>query len=212
MDTPEPPAARPPFNELSVLAPLLAIYTSAYLALVTSDFLLREALELPGGLMPMYIALLGAYAADKEIRRWADRPEPPRKGTVFVYLWTLLYLAAFILHTFRPDFAMPPELGKVALQVLAIFFGSRASKILHNWRSNRKDTTDTTDYSAYEQQVLDLVRTRGPIRSQETAEALGVSLATAKRILTWLAGAGKLKVVGGGRYTAYALAEALGKN
>src|SRR3989337_28691 len=64
--------------------------------------------------MPIYIALTGAYAADKEIRRWAGNPEPPRKGSVFVYLWLLFYLVAFLIRAFRPEFALPEELGRVA--------------------------------------------------------------------------------------------------
>ena len=57
--------------------------------------------------MTLYVALLGAYAADKEIRRWLGVPEPPRKGTIFVYLWLLLFLTFSLIHTFQPDLAMP---------------------------------------------------------------------------------------------------------
>ena len=61
---------RPPFNEASVLFPLLSIYTAGYLGLMIADFLLKRSLSLPDGLIIIYIALLGAYAVDKEIRRW----------------------------------------------------------------------------------------------------------------------------------------------
>jgi len=60
---------RLPFNEVSVLFPLLTFYTVVYLGLIAAEFVLRGAFTLPAGLMPVYIALTGAYAADKEIRR-----------------------------------------------------------------------------------------------------------------------------------------------
>lgn len=80
---PSPP--RPPFNELSVLFPLLTLYSVAYLGLMAAEFVLRGRLHVPPGMMPVYIALVAAYAGDKEIRRWVGVPESPRKGVVFVY-------------------------------------------------------------------------------------------------------------------------------
>ena len=60
---------RPPFNEVSVLFPLLTLYTVAYLGLMVTEFLLRglyhSTFTLPSGLMQIYIALTAAYAADK---------------------------------------------------------------------------------------------------------------------------------------------------
>ncbi len=58
------------FNELSVLAPLLTIYTFAYIGLMGYDFAAKESFNMPAGLMAVYIALVLVYAADKEIRRW----------------------------------------------------------------------------------------------------------------------------------------------
>ena len=78
------PEERPPFNEVSVLFPLLSIYTAGFLGLMIANFFLKHSLDLPDGITTIYIALLGAYAADKEIRRWFGTPEPPRKGSVFV--------------------------------------------------------------------------------------------------------------------------------
>lgn len=129
------PAARPPFNEISVLFPLLSLYTAGYLALMIADFALQDGFNLPDGILPVYIALLGAYAADKEIRRWLAAPEPPRRGALFVYLWLLLFLAAFVIRSFRPEFTLPANLSAVCLQVLGIFFGSRASKYIWEGRA-----------------------------------------------------------------------------
>ncbi|MCG2659563.1 MAG: hypothetical protein L6437_04885 [Kiritimatiellae bacterium] len=59
---------RPSFNEVSVLFPLLTFYTVGYLGLMAVEFFLRGVVRVPGGMMPVYVALTGAYVADKEIR------------------------------------------------------------------------------------------------------------------------------------------------
>lgn len=157
------PAERPPFNEVSVLFPLLTFYTAVYLGLIAAEFVLRGAFTLPAGLMPVYIALTGAYAADKEIRRWAGNPEPPRKGSFFVHLWLMFYLVAFMIRSFRPEFGLPAELGNVVLQVLGIFFGSRASKSI--WESRGKTVADS-ELPERGEQVLELIRIKGRITNR----------------------------------------------
>ncbi|MFH1970331.1 MAG: winged helix-turn-helix transcriptional regulator [Verrucomicrobiota bacterium] len=203
--SPEPmpaddPQTRPPFNEVSVLFPLLTFYTVAYLGLMAAEFVLRGAFIMPAGLMPIYIALTGAYAADKEIRRWAGTPEPPRKGSVFVYLWLLFYLVAFMIRAFRPEFALPEELGRVALQVLGIFFGSRASKYI--WEA-RGRTVVEAELPERGERVLELIRAKGRITNREVADALQVSPASAKRILADLSARGQIQAKGVGRGTFY---------
>ncbi len=191
-DNPEP-ATRPPFNEVSVLFPLLTFYTVGYLALMTVDFLLKGVVDLPEGIMPVYIALLGAYAADKEIRRWVGTPEPPRKGSFFVYLWLLFFLAAYIIRSFQPDYVLPNNLLAVCLQVLGIFFGSRASKYAWEGRSR---TANDSELPERGEQVLELIRAKGRITNREVAEALQVSAASAKRILADLADRGEIRLMG----------------
>lgn len=197
------PESHPPFNELSVLFPLLSIYTAAYLALMAADFLLRQALDVPPGLMPLYIALLGAYVADKEIRRWTGRADRPRKGSVFVYLWVLLFLGCFLVHTFRPDFSLPDEIGKVALQVLGVFLGTRASKALHG--RLRADTGGSAAETERQTKVLALVGERGKITRAEVSDQLGISEATAKRLLQALVDQGRLEKRGEGHAVYYAM-------
>ena len=72
-------------NEMSVLFPLLTLYTLVYLALMGYDFAAKEAFEIPPGLMAVYMTLVLAYSADKEIRRWAGKEVPPRGGILFVW-------------------------------------------------------------------------------------------------------------------------------
>jgi len=196
------PAERPPFNEVSVLFPLLTFYTVVYLGLIAAEFVLRGAFILPAGLMPVYIALTGAYAADKEIRRWAGNPEPPRKGSFFVYLWLMFYLVAFMIRSFRPEFGLPAELGNVVLQVLGIFFGSRASKSI--WEARRTDDGhQTSDDGGRQAKIMDMIKSQGQVTNREVADALRVSTSSAKRILADLVDRGQIRLMGDGRGAFY---------
>lgn len=178
-DTPAPtPRTPPPFNEISVLFPLLTLYTVAYLALMLADFLLKDAFELPEGMLPLYIALLGAYAADKEVRRWLVNPEPPRWGSLFVYCWLAFYLAAYLIHSFRPDYVLPNNLLSVCLQVLGIFFGSKTSKYIHGTRQG----VASLDPSR-ERLVLELITARSRVTRQMLVDELGISRSVAGRLL-----------------------------
>jgi hypothetical protein len=169
---------RPAFNEVSVLFPLLTFYTAGYLGMMVADFFLKRSLALPDGLMTVYIALLGAYAADKEIRRWLGAPEPPRKGSIFVYLWLLFALAAFIIHAFRPEYVLPSNLVAVCLQVLGIFFGSKASKYVCEKRSLPGEVDP-----GREKLVMDMIAARGQVTRQMISDEFKVSRSVAGRLL-----------------------------
>lgn len=199
-DPPEPAITPPrrPFNEISVLFPLLAFYTVAYLGLTAADFALGQALELPEGMTPLYIALLGAYAADKEIRRWLGTPEPPRKGTVFVYLWLLLFLAVYLIHTFHADLPLPRHLLSVCLQVLGIFFGSKASKHIFAGQISRGMKN-----AEQESLVLELLAAKGRLTRKILSDELGIPSVSAWRILTGMVNSGVLVKHGIGKGTYY---------
>jgi len=188
-----------PFNEMSVLAPLLFIYTAGYMALMVSDFLLRAQLDTPPGLLPIYLALLGAYAADKEIRRWVGKPEPQRRGSVFVYLWCLLYLVFFVVYFFRRDFSIPPEMSGLSLRVLGVFFGSKASKYIHEGYFFPRMHMTQDQQAA----VLNLFAMKDKISRQDAIAALNVSARTANRVLEALEEQGQIRREGAGPSTVY---------
>ncbi len=182
------------WNEMSVLAPLLAAYTILYLTLTSLDFLMKEKLELPEGMDIAYLALLGAYAADKEIRRWLGTPEPSRRGSVFVYLWFIVFAIFYVISLFEPSYKMPPYVLSISLQVLGIFFGTKASKQVYSWRVLQNDAKITTN----EEKVMALLKEKGEITNNMVAELLGVSRYTAIRLLRNLKNAGKIEVIGSG--------------
>jgi len=189
------PEEEPVFDELSVLFPLLTIYTVAYMALLAAEFVLAGLgvnIHPPTGLMHMYVALLAGYAADKELRRWTGRKLPQRKGTAFVYLWVSFLLVAGIVTTFWPQFSLPGNLTMVALQVFAIFFGSGTSKFLRE----RRAELDPDVYATRQEIVMELIGKSGRTTNREVAEKLGVSGATAKRMLSTMLKAGLIKRVG----------------
>ena len=199
-DTQKPSAEpRASFNEMSVLAPLLFIYTAGYIGLMVSDFMLKAQLDMPTGLLPIYMALLGAYAADKEIRRWVGRPEPRRRGAVFVYFWCLLYLVFFVVYFFRRDFPVPAEMPGLALRVLGIFFGSKASKYIHEGYFIAKPGLAASQTAV----VMSLFAMKDKIARQDVIAALNVSTRTANRVLEALEEQGQIRREGAGPGTVY---------
>ncbi len=84
---------------------------------------MKGAFKMPTGMMGLYVALVGAYSADKEIRRWIGREEPSKWGSIFVYAWFVFFLVAYIMSSFVPTYSLPEDLSLVALQVLGIFYG-----------------------------------------------------------------------------------------
>lgn len=190
-------------GEMSVLAPLLTIYTLVYLGLMIYDFAMKAKFELPTGMMVMYIALVGAYAADKEIRRWMGQAEPPRAGSVFVYLWLLFFLVAFVIQSFKAEFSMPNDLSKISLQVLGIFFGSKASKKIYETKTGKSAEIALTR----EETVTGLVKERGKVQRKDVMAALKVSDSTAGRLLAEMETKGLVKQVGEHKDAYYVIKE-----
>ena len=199
------PEPRPPVNEVSVLFPLLTLVTVAYLAMIVAEFLLPKAVRMPGMMMPVYISLLSAYAADKEIRRWVGVPEPPRKGSLFVHLWVLLFLALVIVNFFCTDYSLPQDLGKVVLQVLAVFFGSRTSKYIKERQSGAE--MGPSEISAQRERILELIRTKGRVVRADVMELFGIGRTKATSLLEDMVRDGIIRRVGEKKGTHYLAAE-----
>lgn len=198
-----PPTPKPRmFNELSVLFPLLSLYTIAYLAATAAKFFLGDSLVLPDEMMPIYMALLGAYATDKEVRRWMGRPEPPRKGTIFVYFWFLLFLVFVVIKAFHPVYEIPGHTVKVCLQVLGVFFGTNTSKHIHAGRASRMELL-----SSRQAKVLEIIKTSGSITRAMVEDEFKLSSASARRLLAEMEKAGLIEKQGQARDTSYILSK-----
>lgn len=177
---------------MSVLFPLLTVYTITYLGMMVYDFVVKTTFDMPSGMMAVYIALVGAYAADKEIRRWLGKDPPSNKqGSVFVYLWMVFFLTAFVLYSFKRDFAMPADLTAVALQVLGIFFGSKASKKIYEIKMGKGEEAKTR-----EETILQKIREHGKITRKEIMDALQLSESSVGRILDQMEAGKRIQQVG----------------
>ncbi|MBI2067416.1 MAG: hypothetical protein HYT77_05330 [Deltaproteobacteria bacterium] len=221
-----------PFNEMSVLFPLLTLYTLAYLALMGYDFAAKEVFEIPSGLMAVYITLVLAYSADREIRRWIGKELPLRKGTLFVYLWLVFYLVVFIIRSLKPEYALPNDLTKVTLQVLGIFFGSKLSKKIFQVKKGTvksvfsilkgeegaipktetpKETEKPTEPTKNpEEVVLDLIRKSGRAKREELLPVTGMSRSSLGRLLEQMEKKGSITQVGKLKWSYYVMAGSKG--
>ena len=189
------------FNEMSVLFPILTLYTLVYLGLMVYDFAAKAAFEMPDGLMAVYIALTGAYAADKEIRRWMGNEAESKNGSIFVYLWLIFFLVAFVIQSLVPAFTLPKNLSAVALQVLGIFFGSKASKKIYETKDAKNLVLTHKD------STLELIKSRGQVTRVEVESAFKISRSSAGRLLDSLETSGIIKQVGDYKDTYYVLAD-----
>lgn len=182
--------------------PVLTLYTLVYLGLMVYDFVAQAKFDMPSGMMAIYIALVGAYAADKEIRRWMGKEQKVRTGSVFVYAWLLFFLTAFIIRSFKPEYVLPNDLSLVALQVLGVFFGSKASKKLYEMKTASKPEV----ILSREQTILQMIKTNGKTTRKEVMTALKVSDSTADRLLSGLKNKKLIKQEGHFKSTSYVAA------
>jgi len=98
-------------------------------------------------------------------------------------------------------FLAPFNLVPVCLQVLGIFFGSRASKYVWETRQTRDGEADP----GRERLVLDLMAAKGQVTRQDVMEKLGVSQSTANRLLQVLEDRKLVRRMGQGRGIYYVL-------
>ncbi len=155
---------------------------------------------MPGGMMAVYIALVGAYSAGKEIRRWMGKELPPKMGAIFVYLWLLFFLVAFVIRSFIPSFTIPSDLTPVALQVLGVFFGSKASKKIYEIKTGKGE-----EAKSREETVLQLIKDKEKTTKKEVMAILKLSDSSVGRILDGMEAKKKIHQVGEYKDTYYIL-------
>ena len=196
----EPTSVKKKKDEMSILSPLLLLYTIVYLAMMIVDFSAREKFDMPTGMMAVYIALLGAYAGDKEIRRWMGKETPPKMGSIFVYIWLIFFLIAFVIHSIWQSFTLPGDLSPVALQVLGVFFGSKASKKIYDMKTGKAE-----EAFGREEAILQMIREKGKVEKKEMMTTLKLSDSTVGRILDDLQKKKQIQQVGQYKDTYYIL-------
>ena len=123
---------------------------------------------------------------------------------MFVYLWLLFFLAAYIIYSFRPEYGLPSNLIAVCLQVLGIFFGSKASKYVweKRWVDDRRQTPDDGGRQA---EILDMIKAVGKTTNRDVTTRFHVSDTSANRLLTDMTAKGLIRQMGERKGTYYIL-------
>ncbi|MBI2501232.1 MAG: hypothetical protein HYW02_07225 [Deltaproteobacteria bacterium] len=112
---------------MSVLFPLLTLYTLAYFALMLYDFVAKPSFDLPPGLFAVYIAIVLAYATDKEVRRWTGKEMSTKKGTWFVKTGKQGTLYTTLTNSLRPPTASASVRQFFSTSMASIFLSGRAA-------------------------------------------------------------------------------------
>lgn len=99
----------------------------------------------------VYFLVLGAYAADREMGKWAQpqQGEHPTNGHLFVWAWAIFALTAPALAHWFPHFHVPgtmyhlhlhepQSLRAIAVEVVGVMLGTKASKY---YRGKAADVT-----------------------------------------------------------------------
>jgi hypothetical protein len=140
----------------------------------------------------VYLALLTAYAAQREGAKWLGGNEPQmriRRGEIFIGLWFALYIAIIACANLSARWTVPMELKGIVLGVLGIFAVTGVSTGLRQSRGAGAAAAEVDR----KEQMLKLLSDRGPTSAPEAAMAIGVSTATAWRTLEDLVKAGKVR-------------------
>jgi hypothetical protein len=175
-----------------VLYPLTVVYTLVLLGFQVYEFWKGGVYQPRVPFAQVYLALLTAYAAQREGAKWLGDSEAAtrlRRGELFVALWFATWLAMASLCNLSGRFVLPKELNVITLGVLAVFAGTGVSAAARQARGKGK-AVETADRR---QKLLQLLKDRGPLTSEEAAPALGVSQSTAWRLLEGLEKEGRVR-------------------
>jgi len=107
------------------------------------------------------------------------------------------------VRCFKTEYILPADLSSVALQVLGIFFGSKASKKLYEAKSAKNPEVVLNR----EQTVLGIIKANGKATRKEVMDALKISHNAAWKLLNAMEAKGTIKQVGELKATHYVLPE-----
>jgi len=207
---PPPPEGQPIVG--SVLYGLSLFFTALVFAYTWAEFWMGGRAVFKTTFNGAYLVILGAYALEKEYRRWSSPSKQgpqatprSRKGQWFVVGWWVFYALAGVLSNHWSRFAMPKDLFSLCVQVTGIFFGSQASKMALARRRGRPSAPE--EEAGKEEAVLAYLSSHPGSSSEEIQDALGVSRAQLYRVLDGLIAQGRLakSKEEGGRVVRYTL-------
>lgn len=135
----------------------------------------------------VYLAVLTAYAAQRELSKWKGIDEPSirlRRGELYVALWIAAWLTTTAIANLYSRFTLPSELKTITLGVLGIFAATGVSAGLRQKREAGRSASDESGNAAERRAaLLKLLAERGSLNSEEAAQSLGTSAVSAWRLL-----------------------------
>ncbi len=170
-----------------VLYPITVGYTLVIFGLMLYEFFQGGAYKPMYPIGDVYLALLTAYAAQREGVKWLGDDEAAmriRRGELFVGAWFAVYLFLWAIANLFPRWALPGELKTITLGVLGIFVATGISSGIRQRRSRSGEAGALN--SDRRHVILRLLNERKSLSSTEAATTLGISQSSAWRILETL--------------------------
>lgn len=160
------------------------------------EFLQGGAFRPQNPFAEVYLAILTAYSAQRELAKWKGEEVTTirlRRGELYVAFWIAAWLAMTAIANSSPRFVVPMELKTITLGVLAIFVGTGVSAGLRRRGGRETAGNRSPEDSNRQAQVLRLLKEKGPLNAEEVAQTLNVSQPTAWRQLELLEREGRIR-------------------
>ncbi|MBI4386615.1 MAG: winged helix-turn-helix domain-containing protein [Elusimicrobia bacterium] len=175
-------------------------YTLALFAYNALECLTGGRTAVPESMGLIYLAILAAYAGDKEIGLWSSGEGVARsqkkKGEWFVFIWAAFAFVALALSGLSARFAVPHLLTQITLQVIGIFFGTQVSRRLRQARQVQ-DVLGKLEEEGLADRIFTLLQEHPGLTSGEISRRLGASQRRVQRILAKMVREGTLVRVAG---------------
>ena len=117
----------------------LDLWTITALIVSTIDFFSKNQYNSATGVAnTIYIAVLGFYAADKEIMRWTKRLTTRFLGETYIGVWTILLLVLIVVQISTSTYQISSQMTATYISVVGIFAITRNSKTIYKTRLKNK--------------------------------------------------------------------------
>lgn len=118
---------------------ILNLWTILVFLVATIDFFGQNKYHSSVGVVSaIYIAILGFYAANKEIDRWTEKFSSKFLGEAYVGIWTALIVILIIIGLTNESYHLSTEITTAYISVLGIFAITQKSKNIHLSKKTKK--------------------------------------------------------------------------
>lgn len=201
---------------------LTTFFTLLCLALFGYDVATYGNHPVGNNLVLVYLTLLSAYAADKEVGRWTKAKGAElaqRKGSSFVVIWAVFYALCYLAEHFQSGFKTPEGLAKVVISVVGVFFGTGISRRYYGMLKGEGEAWGNEDIrkaaegariksedALRREAILGLLKVSpAGLTAPELSKGSSISLRSVQRELAQLVAEKKVESFGKSRSSAYRL-------